>query len=76
MKALLADDHAITRDGPRAILEKQADLRIVGEAGNGRDALALAIELGPDVVVMDVSMPDLGGVERRASSSRASRGRK
>ena len=60
---LLADDHVIIRDGLRAMLQRQPDMRIVAEAGNGHDAVALADELGPDVVVMDVAMPGLDGIE-------------
>jgi DNA-binding NarL/FixJ family response regulator len=60
---LLVDDHAIIRDGLKTLLEAQPDLRVVGEAGNGRDAVTAAATLKPDVVVMDISMPDMNGVE-------------
>ncbi len=60
---LLADDHKIVRDGLRALLERQDDVDVVAEAENGRDAVRLARDLGPDVIVMDISMPDLNGVE-------------
>lgn len=60
---LLADDHKIMRDGLRALLEKEHDLEVVGETDNGRGAVRLARELKPDVVVMDVGMPDLNGIE-------------
>jgi DNA-binding NarL/FixJ family response regulator len=60
---LLADDHAIVRDGLKTLLEAQPDLRVVGEAANGRDAVAAAAQLKPDVVVMDISMPEMNGVE-------------
>lgn len=63
IKILLVDDHQIVRDGLRALLEKQEDLQIVGEADNGRTAVELALELAPDVVIMDVTMPDLNGIE-------------
>src|SRR6056297_4369 len=63
IRIILADDHKITRDGPRAPLERQSDMRVVGEAANGREAIRLAIDLAPDVVVMDISMPELNGVE-------------
>ena len=60
---LLVDDHAVVRDGLRALLAQASDLQVVGVAGNGRDAIGEAQRLNPDVVVMDVSMPDLDGVE-------------
>jgi len=60
---LLADDHAVVRDGLRALLESGQDLRVVGIAGNGRDAVAEAQRLRPDIVIMDIAMPDLDGVE-------------
>jgi len=62
-KVVLADDHVLFRDGLRVLLEKEADLKVVGEANNGREAVRLAAELQPDIVVMDVSMPDLNGIE-------------
>ena len=60
---LLADDHAVVRQGFKMILAAQADMEIVGEAGNGREALDLAGQLQPDVIVMDVAMPVLTGIE-------------
>jgi len=60
---LLADDHKIMRDGLRALLEKEPGLEVIGEAADGRTAVALARELKPSVVVMDVAMPDLNGIE-------------
>ncbi len=63
IRILLADDHALVRHGFRMILAAQPDMEIVGEAGNGREAVALAEELEPDVVVMDVAMPELNGIE-------------
>jgi len=60
---LLADDHKIIRDGLRALIEKQPDMEVVADADNGRAAVELATKLRPRVVVMDVSMPDLNGIE-------------
>ena len=62
-RILLADDHAVVRQGFKMILEAQPDMEIVGEAGNGREAVELAEKLRPDVVVMDVAMPELNGIE-------------
>src|SRR5215467_11494239 len=71
IRVLLADDHAMVRKGFRLILEAQPDMEIAGEAGNGRQAVDLAEKLHPDVVVMDVAMPELNGIEatRRLASS-------
>jgi DNA-binding NarL/FixJ family response regulator len=63
VRVLIADDHKIMLAGLRSLLEKQSDIEVVGEAENGRKAVQLAQEKKPDVVVMDVSMPDLNGIE-------------
>ena len=63
MRILLVDDHKMMRDGLRAILEKEEGLTVVGEAASGREALTLAHSLRPEIVVMDISMPDLNGVD-------------
>jgi len=63
IRILLADDHSLVRHGFRMILEAQPDMEIAGEAGNGREAVELAQKLKPDVVVMDVTMPELNGIE-------------
>ena len=63
IRILLADDHKITREGLRSLISKQSDMKVVAEAENGRDAVGLAKELRPDVIIMDVSMPDLNGIE-------------
>ena len=60
---LLAEDHTIVREGFRKMLELDPDLEVVGEAQNGRQAVALAIKLSPEVVVMDIAMPMLNGLE-------------
>jgi DNA-binding NarL/FixJ family response regulator len=62
-KVLLADDHHIFRDGLRTLLEKEKGLEVVAEAENGRKAVKLAEKLAPDIVVIDVSMPDMNGIE-------------
>ncbi len=63
IRILLADDHAVVRQGFKLILGAQPDMEIVGEAGNGREAVELAEKLRPDVAVMDVAMPELNGIE-------------
>ena len=63
MKILLADDHKVLRSGLRRILEDQPDLEVVGEAGDGREAVDLASSLQPDIVVMDIAMPQMNGME-------------
>lgn len=60
---LLVDDHAVVRQGFRMILSAEPDFEVVGEAANGREAVGLAESLRPDVVLMDVSMPELNGIE-------------
>lgn len=63
IRILLADDHAITREGTRRLLESEPDLEVIGEAGNGEEALRLAEELRPDILVLDISMPGLNGIQ-------------
>jgi len=63
IRILLADDHAVVRQGFKLILGAQPDMEIVGEAGNGREAVELAEKLHPDVAVVDVAMPELNGIE-------------
>jgi DNA-binding NarL/FixJ family response regulator len=60
---LLADDHRMVREGFRLLLETQSDIKVVGEAGNGREAVRQAIKLAPDVILMDIAMPELNGIE-------------
>ena len=63
IRILLADDHKITRQGLRSLLDKEFDMEVVAEAEQGRTAVRLVRELSPQVVIMDVTMPDLNGVE-------------
>jgi len=63
LRVLLADDHIVMREGLRALLDRQSNLEVVGECENGREAVELAGSLRPDVVVMDVGMPGLNGIE-------------
>lgn len=63
IRVLLVDDHAVMRDGLKALLATAGDIEVVGAVGNGREAVRDAMTLDPDVLVMDISMPDLNGVE-------------
>ncbi len=63
LRVLIADDQTLMRAGLRTLLELEPDIEVVGEAENGRQAVAAAAELRPDVVLMDVRMPELGGIE-------------
>ncbi len=63
IKVILADDHKIMREGLRSLLEKEPDIEVVAEAENGRTAVQQVQELSPDIVIMDVSMQDLNGIE-------------
>ncbi len=71
IRILLADDHGLVRQGFSMILGAEADMEVVGQAGNGREAVEMAEKLQPDLVIMDVTMPELNGIEatRRLSSS-------
>ena len=70
-RILLADDHSVVRHGFRRILDAQEDLEVVGEVSNGREAVEQAAALQPDVIIMDVTMPELNGIEatRRIAES-------
>ncbi len=63
IRILLADDHRIVRDGLKTLLEKQSDMEVVAEAEDGRTTVNLAKKLLPDIVIMDITMPDLNGID-------------
>ena len=63
ISVLLADDHTIVRQGMAHLLEEQDDIRVVGEANNGNTALKMAVQLNPDIVILDIAMPLLNGIE-------------
>ena len=63
IKVILADDHAVLRDGLRYLLEAQADIQIIATAANGQEAVEQAMQNCPDVVLMDISMPVMNGIE-------------
>ena len=70
IRVLIADDQALVRSGFRMLVESAEDLEVVGEAGDGAEALALARELQPDVVLMDIRMPEMDGIEATLELSR------
>jgi two-component system, NarL family, response regulator NreC len=63
IRVLLADDHMIVRDGLRSLLDRDGDLEVIGEAQNGQTAVELTHKLAPDVVIMDIGMPLMNGIE-------------
>lgn len=63
IRALICDDHMMVRQGVRMVLQSEPDIELVGEAGTGEEAVALAAELKPDVVIMDLSLPDISGID-------------
>ena len=63
LRVVIADDHSVVRQGIRGVLEQIEDLEVIGEAGDGAEALAIVSELSPDVVVLDVNMPEKSGLE-------------
>ncbi|MGE5486345.1 MAG: response regulator [bacterium] len=65
-RVLIADDHGLVRKGLRFVLEREPDIEVVGEAGDGREAVRLAEELDPTVVIMDIAMPFLNGIDAAA----------
>jgi len=76
IRILIADDHKVMRQGLRALLEKEDDMEVVGEAENGRQAVKSAENLSPDVVVMDIGMRDLNGIEATTQIIERCRGTK
>ena len=74
IRVVVADDHTLVRSGLRVLLERTPDIRVVAEAGDGREALALVARLRPDVVLMDVTMAGLNGLEATVRTVRAHRG--
>src|SRR5947209_8059450 len=71
IRIVLADDHTILRNGLRLLLERHVDFAVVGEASNGREAVDLVVQHPPEVVIMDIAMPILNGIEaaKRISAS-------
>ena len=73
-RVLVADDHGIVRHGLRSLLERQLDMEVAGEAGDGRDAVGMAAELNPDIIVMDIAMPQLNGIDAASQLAAAAPG--
>jgi len=63
IRVLLAEDHVVVREGTRELIQREADMEVVGEASDGEEAIQLASKLQPDVVIMDISMPKLSGID-------------
>ena len=70
LSILIADDHTLVRHGLRKILEEQPDWKVVGESGDGRDAVKKALDLKPDVVILDIGMPLLNGIDATGQIAR------
>jgi len=70
IKILLADDHKLVREGFRKLLAQETDIEVIGEADTGRKTIEMVLELLPDIVVMDITMPDLNGIDATASIKR------
>ena len=76
LRILIADDHDVMREGTRAVIERQLGWEVCGITATGREAVELAFVLEPDVVVMDMTMPELNGLEAAQQSNAASRKRR
>lgn len=72
IRVLIADDHSLVREGARQLIDAQRDMEVIGEGHRGDDALRLARELHPDIAIVDISMPDLNGIDLIALLRRAS----
>ena len=69
IKVIIADDHQLIRQGLCSMIEKEKDIRVVAQAGNGREAVRLVDKLNPDVVILDINMPDLNGIDEIGRAS-------
>ena len=63
IRVIIAEDHAVVREGTRELIEREPDIEVVGEATNGVEAVALVERLAPDIAIVDISMPEMGGIE-------------
>lgn len=71
IRVLIVDDHPMLRDGIRGVIDRQADMTVIGEAGSGEDGVRLAGELAPDVIIMDIQMPGMDGIAAIGAIRRA-----
>jgi len=76
VRILIADDHEIVREGLRAMIERQTGWEVCGEASTGREAVTQAAKLNPDIIIMDIGMPELGGLDATRQIKRALPNRK
>jgi DNA-binding NarL/FixJ family response regulator len=74
IRIVLADDHAVLREGLRAILDRQPDLKVVGDVANGRDLVAIVKKVVPDIAIVDITMPELSGIDAIRRFAHASSG--
>ncbi len=76
IRIVLADDHSLVRDGIRALLEEDTNLEVIGEASNGKEAVAMVLDKKPDILIIDIRMPEMNGIDAVEELSRHSRGYK
>ncbi|MDP5061856.1 MAG: response regulator transcription factor, partial [Maribacter sp.] len=73
-RIVLADDHALVRDGIRSLLESESDLEVIGEASNGKEAIELVGKVNPDLLIIDIRMPVMNGIDAVAELTKSKSG--